>query len=200
MKRYKFFIVILFILGWNIMYAQSRLPLYKMVMNSDAILIAETTEFSYNNNQQNEFYIENNIKFGNTFTILKNRYNQNFKKLKVKIETNNNDFYENINGEECSGISNIIQKDKKYYNIFFIKRKDKKYFIIAHLWNNILVEDLPFFENNVNKINLISREKNLTNKYKKIKEWFDNSNKNHPTGYMIETPLTEELINFFKKR
>jgi hypothetical protein len=42
--------------------------------------------------------------------------------------------------------------------------------------------------------------KNLTNKYKKIKEWFDNSNKNHPTGYMIETPLTEELINFFKKR
>ncbi|SIT13501.1 hypothetical protein [Chryseobacterium gambrini] len=199
MKRYKFFIVILFILGCNVMYSQSQLPLYKMVMNSDAILIAETTEFSYNNNQQNEFYVENNIKFGNTFTVLKNRYNQDFKKLKVKIETNNNDFYENINGEECSGISNIIEKNKKYYNIFFIKRKDKKYFIIAHLWNNILVEDLPFFENNVNKINLISREKNLTNKYKKIKEWFDNSNKNHPAGYIIETPLTEEFINFFKK-
>ncbi|HAO09209.1 MAG TPA: hypothetical protein DCQ50_20025 [Chryseobacterium sp.] len=66
------------------MYTQSRLPLYKMVMNSDAILIAETTEFSYNNNQQNEFYIENNIKFGNTFTVLKNRYNQDFKKLKLK--------------------------------------------------------------------------------------------------------------------
>ncbi|MDO3426460.1 hypothetical protein QWT87_16385 [Chryseobacterium sp. APV1] len=200
MEQYKFFIVIFLILGWNLMYSQSQLPLYKMVMNSDAILIAQTTEFSYSNNQQNEFYVENNIKFGNKFTVLKNRYNQDFKKLKVKIETNNNDFYENINGEECSGISNIIEKDKKYYNIFFIKRKGKKYFIIAHLWNNILVEDLPFFENNVNKINLISREKNLTNKYKKIKEWFDNSNKNHPVGYMIKNPLTEEFINFFQKR
>jgi len=199
MKQYKFFIVILFILGWSVMYSQSQLPLYKMVMNSDAILIAETTEFSYNNDQKNEFYIENNIKFGNTFTILKNTYNQNFKGLKVKVETNNNDFYENINGEECSGVGNIIENGKKYYNIFFLKRKDKKYFVIAHLWNNILIEDLPFFENNVNKINLISKEKNLTNKYKKIKEWFDNSNKNHPTGYMIETPLTEELTNYFKK-
>lgn len=199
MKRYKFFLVIFFILGCEAVYSQSQIPLYKMVMNSDAILITETKDFLYSNDQKSEFYTENNIKFGNKFTILKNRYSQDFNNLKVKIEINNNDFYENINGENCPGINNVIEKGKKYYNIFFLKRKDKTYFVIAHLWNNILVEDLPFFEKNVNKINLISKEKNLTYKYNKIKKWFDNSNENHPTGYIIETPLTEELLTFFKK-
>ncbi|MEC3874206.1 hypothetical protein [Chryseobacterium salviniae] len=196
---HKFLIVIFLIFGQVLIYSQVPIPLYKMVMNSDAVLIVESKDYQYVSDQKSEFYIENSIKLGGDLNILKNRYNTNFKNLKVKIETNNNDFYQNINGEECSGISNIIEKEKKYYNIFFLKRKEKKYFVIAHLWNNILADDLPFFEKNIGEINLISKEKNAIKKHKSIKEWFESSNKTHPNQYIIETPFTEELKSFFEK-
>ena len=195
---YKFLISIYLVFGWDIIYSQTQLPLYKMVMNSDIILIVESTDYQYISNQKNEFYTENWINFGNRLSILKNTYNKNVKNIKSRIESNNNDYYLNINGEECSGIGNFWEKDEKYYDIFFLKRKNKKYFVIAHLWNNILTKDLPFFEKNIVEINLISQEKNLETKKKKIEKWFETSNENHPDQYIIETPFTEELNVFFK--
>ena len=79
------------------------------------------------------------------------------------------------------------------------KKKNRKYFVIAQLWNNIQTDDLPFFEHNINEINSISKEKNLEQKLKKIKRWFETSNQNHPNQYIVETPFTEELNTFFEK-
>lgn len=196
-KRYKFSCFIFFIFGCNIVCSQARIPLYKMVMNSDIILIVESKDYQYITKQNNEYYTDNWINFPNTFNVLKNRYNQKLKNFTSKIETDNNDFYLSINGESCAGIGNILEREKKYYNIFFLKRKEKKYFVIAHLWNNILTDNLPFFEKNINEVNLISQEKNLECKKEKIEKWFETSNADHPNQYIIESPFTEELNNFF---
>lgn len=188
------------ILSSNLFYAQTQLPLYKMVMNSDLIISVESNDYQFITYKKTEYYSENFVKFVNDFEVLKNKKDKNIKGLLNKIEVNNNDCFININGESCSGNGNIQEKDKKYYNIFFLKRKNNQYFVIAHLWNNIIAESLSFFKKNIKEINLISKETDKKLKYIKIQNWFEVSNNEHPNEYMVESPFTEELNSFFGTR
>jgi hypothetical protein len=188
------------ILSSNLFYAQTQLPLYKMVMNSDLIISVESNDYQFITYKKTEYYSENFVKFVNDFEFLKNKKDKNIKGLLNKIEVNNNDCFININGESCSGNGNIQEKDKKYYNIFFLKRKNNQYFVIAHLWNNIIAESLSFFKKNIKEINLISKETDKKLKYIKIQNWFEVSNNEHPNEYMVESPFTEELNSFFGTR
>ncbi|MDY3318248.1 hypothetical protein PG637_02350 [Riemerella anatipestifer] len=196
----KFFILKILLFGQSMLYSQVQIPLYKMVMNSDAILIVESKDYKYINNPKNEFYTEHYIIFENILDILKNQYSTNFKNFKVRVETNGNDFYQNINGEYCYGIGSIVEKDKKYFDIFFLKKREKQYYVIAHLWNNISANTLHFFRDNIEEINLISKERYLYKKKEKIEAWFKSSNRNHPDEYVIATPFTEEFIQFFENK
>lgn len=190
--------VFLFIFGLSMFYAQTSIPLYKMSMNSDAVLIVEANNYQQITRQVNEYYTSTLGKIKDIDKVLKNKHNQNFKNSLNFIETDNNDFFLNVNGENCSGIGYTLEKDKKYYNILFLKKKNKNYFIIGRLWNNIVENDLSFFEKNINIINDISKIKETKSKVSKIKEWFQNANDSHPENFIIDTPFTEEFNAFFQ--
>lgn len=66
---------LLFLSLGKIIYSQTSIPLYKMVMNSDIILVLEANEYEIKSIQNNEYHTENIIKFKNISNILKNRYN-----------------------------------------------------------------------------------------------------------------------------
>ncbi|MGE8552776.1 MAG: hypothetical protein ACN6OB_02425 [Chryseobacterium jejuense] len=194
----KFLIIIFCMFGLNMFYSQTSIPLYKMSMNSDAVLIVESRDYQQITKQESEYYTSTLVKLKNIKNVLKNKHNQNFKNSVNFIETDNNDFFLNVNGENCSGIGYTLEKDKKYYNILFLKKKNKNYFIIGRLWNNIVENDLSFFEKNINIINEISKIKDVKSKVSTIKEWFQNANENHPENFIIDTPFTEEFNVFFK--
>ncbi|WP_264530877.1 hypothetical protein [Flavobacterium sp. N502540] len=78
------------------------------------------------------------------------------------------DYYPNLNGESCMGSGFSLLDGEKYFNIYFIKKTNKKYYIIGKLWNDVTKVDFLSLTENIKKLNLQIEEEKIKNQISEI--------------------------------
>lgn len=191
-------ITIAFLINAIAIFSQS-LPLYKLAMKSDIILITESSNFETIENKISEFSTQRFIKILKIDNELKNRFNDKILGVNFKNFQENEDYFSSVNGEYCTGVGFITEPNYKSYNIFFIKKNKNKYNIISQLWSNITEKNLLFFTENIRKLNEIEKIKNMSEKYEKTVDWYLSLN-NLNTKFTVDNIFTEEFVNYYKSK
>ncbi|WP_157505993.1 hypothetical protein [Flavobacterium chungangense] len=176
-------------------FSQGAVPLFKLSMNSD--IIVESSDFSSIEKPYTEYYSENTIAFKSINHILKNHYNDKIINQSYKLNTKGEDYYD-LNEGGCIANAYNLDPHTKYYNIYFIKKIEKTYYIIGQL-RDVTQNCFLFISENIKKLNEIEKIKNDNKKYVKTVDWYIEL-MNNDCQYKIENIFTVGFINYYKSK
>jgi hypothetical protein len=176
-----------------IVFSQSTIPLFKLAMNSD--IIVESSDFNSIEKPYTEYYSENTIIFKSINHILKNHYNDKIINQSYKLNTEGEDYYD-LNEGGCTANAYNLDPHTKYYNIYFIKKTEKKYYVIGQL-RDVTQNCFSFISDNIKKLNEIGKIENYNEKYIKTVDWYIEL-MNNDCQYKIENVFTAGFINYYQ--
>jgi hypothetical protein len=195
-RKVKFKVIIIFILNINFMSSQT-IPLYKLVMNSDIII--SDSEFKHITEPISEYQSQSRIELKKINKVLKNKDNDELKDLKCIELRSDEDYYPTLNGESIMNSGFASLDGEKYFKIYFIKKVNKKYYVIGELWNNVTKVDLLSISENIKKLNEIEKITDYQKKYNSTVNWYLESNCNK-SKFKVQSIFTEQFIDYYKQK
>lgn len=127
-------LILLFVLIQQFTYAQN-VDLRKLTLNSDIILLVDKNDITYETKPVNDHFSENYITIKATQHIIKNNSKNKFINKKVYDPKNENDFFDDdkINSGPCLLVPKILEINRKYYSIVFLKKHKKQLTVLAKI-------------------------------------------------------------------